>query len=696
MKKVNLRVLFLTFLVFLITSCSGSVPGNNPVLNQGKINIQKEDFSDLEKEYLPFTTKKLTSDYLKRKLQKWLGEENGKNLVKELLFNIQKEPDLLDDLFTDDHQLWDDITAIQAVRDRMAIDATFKGYLDKFIPGEPPDVQHDQIPPGLTYRIANTGEGYIHLQYADSGPPLLACGSGSTNCEINYNETGFGYTPVYFFIHAFKMKAIKIYLDNQLFETINTPGTEIQANWYNMPTPVPGMGNHLVKFVGIPWEKPANYLEFQVSNQLDGLIKVSDNNNTFANCGAREGIEYRECNKKLEINNGSQMTVTITAFRMARVDIFVDGSEVSSVNTNGAGEALYEVNASIPGNGQHFIEFKGVRASYDISPGDVLEFSAGNTGNGYIFINRGDNDEYVRCGGGYDQCSNTINYYLGPDVFLDFRAYQMTAVKIYIDDVLFDTIQTPGTETQQGWFYSHQGFPAYGQHTIHLEGVPWFPPTNYLKFKVSNQSDGLIKVSDNTNTYLNCGAREGEGYNLCYQEMELDNGNQMAVTVSAFRMAHVEVWVDNVQVDTLETNGAGEAVYDVPANIPGNGRHFIEFKGVRASYEDSPGDVLQFSITNTGDGYIIINRGDNGYFARCGSGYNECTYTLNQSMGPGPILDFRAYKMTAVEIYIDGDLLETVNTPGTDLQQGSFYLTKGFPAYGQRTIEFRGVPSTGQ
>jgi Tol biopolymer transport system component len=117
---------FLFFLLLFTASCSLPVNIKTP-----EINI-KEDFSGLEKEYLPYSGKALTESYLLRKIEKWLADKNGPNLLKELLFAQFKYQPLLRDIMTT--SMYNEIVAVPAVAGRMEISDSFRQFMESLNP----------------------------------------------------------------------------------------------------------------------------------------------------------------------------------------------------------------------------------------------------------------------------------------------------------------------------------------------------------------------------------------------------------------------------------------------------------------------------------------------------------------------------------------------------------------------------------
>jgi hypothetical protein len=126
--KTNVKKISLLFVSLALISCNNTISTNTPQLN-------KEDFSDLNKEYV-FTSKSLSQSYLKRKIEKWLDtasespSPDGPKLVKELSYARYKYSDLFCDIVTEDPGIVDDINSVQAVQDRKEIDDPFSQFID--------------------------------------------------------------------------------------------------------------------------------------------------------------------------------------------------------------------------------------------------------------------------------------------------------------------------------------------------------------------------------------------------------------------------------------------------------------------------------------------------------------------------------------------------------------------------------------
>jgi sugar lactone lactonase YvrE len=127
--KKRLKNISAGLLVLLIAGCTANEP-NFSASNKDNLILAAE-FSQLQKEYLPFKTKELTESYLKRKLETWLGPPaNGDKLVKELRFAMEKYPALLKELLSGDTGLYAQIYDNESVRQFSALSDAFRGFID--------------------------------------------------------------------------------------------------------------------------------------------------------------------------------------------------------------------------------------------------------------------------------------------------------------------------------------------------------------------------------------------------------------------------------------------------------------------------------------------------------------------------------------------------------------------------------------
>jgi hypothetical protein len=129
MVSSRLKSAIVTSLVLSIAACTNTVP-NNTYTNKADI-YKNENFQDLDKEYV-FSTEALTKSYLKRKLDKWLYENesaNGPMLVKELAYGRYKHPTLICQIITDVPVILDDINAVDAISYRKSVDAPFSDFI---------------------------------------------------------------------------------------------------------------------------------------------------------------------------------------------------------------------------------------------------------------------------------------------------------------------------------------------------------------------------------------------------------------------------------------------------------------------------------------------------------------------------------------------------------------------------------------
>jgi hypothetical protein len=126
-------------LTIAIVACTNIFPNDN-VGNGLKHFQSNENFSDLENEY-QFSTKALTKEYLKRKLEKWLcrsvqvGESEischyGHELEKEIAYARYKHPALFCAIVTEDPTFLEDINGVPEISRRRSIDIPFATFLD--------------------------------------------------------------------------------------------------------------------------------------------------------------------------------------------------------------------------------------------------------------------------------------------------------------------------------------------------------------------------------------------------------------------------------------------------------------------------------------------------------------------------------------------------------------------------------------
>jgi hypothetical protein len=121
LKKVKLA--FTLSVTIALISCNNNVPINSNV-------AVRENFQDLDKEYI-FQTEALTKSYFKRKILKWLTEPvNGPALLKELVYAKYKHSALYCDILADDPEIHNLINVVDLVNARKSMDSTFASFID--------------------------------------------------------------------------------------------------------------------------------------------------------------------------------------------------------------------------------------------------------------------------------------------------------------------------------------------------------------------------------------------------------------------------------------------------------------------------------------------------------------------------------------------------------------------------------------
>jgi hypothetical protein len=122
-KKIALAILTL-----ILSAC-------NPYLNTGNIENSSSVMPDselkaLDQEYSAFATKALSQNYFNRKLNKWITENKGTNLLRELKYAQQKHPDLALNFFKSDNIKYNMILATPEIITRMAADIPFSNFIN--------------------------------------------------------------------------------------------------------------------------------------------------------------------------------------------------------------------------------------------------------------------------------------------------------------------------------------------------------------------------------------------------------------------------------------------------------------------------------------------------------------------------------------------------------------------------------------
>jgi hypothetical protein len=115
-----------SIILVTLTGCSGNPPGlENPAGING--NLSQNEFK----------TESLDVTYLARKLETFLPQEQGIKLVRELLYDSYKQPDLAREACLLKPAIYEGIIINQAVIDRRAIDEAFNQFIASLEPPAP-------------------------------------------------------------------------------------------------------------------------------------------------------------------------------------------------------------------------------------------------------------------------------------------------------------------------------------------------------------------------------------------------------------------------------------------------------------------------------------------------------------------------------------------------------------------------------
>ncbi|RYX89306.1 hypothetical protein EON78_07295, partial [bacterium] len=151
MKRFKLSSLLLASI--LVTSCStaiqptyiDSISDKSTINNSlSSINLSKEDIIALDKEYLSFSTKALSTEYFQKKLVKLIagdnGVANGSKIVKEIQYAKYKGETVIPfkAMSTATPSLYATIISVPAVITQKTNDATFNTFISDNNPVSPP------------------------------------------------------------------------------------------------------------------------------------------------------------------------------------------------------------------------------------------------------------------------------------------------------------------------------------------------------------------------------------------------------------------------------------------------------------------------------------------------------------------------------------------------------------------------------
>jgi len=197
MKKV-LNISLVGLLALSLISCSSGI----------KATTTPESYLDLDKEYGQFNTKALTVSYLKKKLDKWKTDGNGKKMLRELEYAKFKHIDVLEQVINseaDSYSYYKGLKSFIEVTSKEGNDAAFKSFIISLSPD--PSVSTPLEATNVTttsftanWNIVTNADGYMLI--VDNGTPIdvgnvtsknitgLVAGSSHSYVVKSLNEGG--------------------------------------------------------------------------------------------------------------------------------------------------------------------------------------------------------------------------------------------------------------------------------------------------------------------------------------------------------------------------------------------------------------------------------------------------------------------------------------------------------------------------
>jgi len=168
MKKEFLAISLSTLLSLSLISCSSGI----------KATTSPESYSDLDKEYGQFNTKALTVSYLKKKLDKWKTDGNGKKMLRELEYAKFKHIDVLEQVINsepDSYAYYQGLKNFIEVTGKEGNDAAFKSFIISLSPDPSISTSLDATNVTTTSFTANwnavsNADGYMLI--VDNGTPI--------------------------------------------------------------------------------------------------------------------------------------------------------------------------------------------------------------------------------------------------------------------------------------------------------------------------------------------------------------------------------------------------------------------------------------------------------------------------------------------------------------------------------------------
>jgi len=200
MKNKFLAISLSTLLSLSLISCSSGIKSTT--------STSPENYSDLDKEYGQFNTKALTVSYLKKKLDKWKKDNNGKKMLRELEYAKFKHINVLEQVINsepDSYAYYEGLKSFIEITSKEGNDAAFKSFIVSLSPDPTVSTALDATNVTSTSFTANwstvtNANGYMLI--VDNGTPIdvgnvtsknitgLTAGSSHSYVVKSVNEGG--------------------------------------------------------------------------------------------------------------------------------------------------------------------------------------------------------------------------------------------------------------------------------------------------------------------------------------------------------------------------------------------------------------------------------------------------------------------------------------------------------------------------
>jgi len=187
-------------LTLSLISCSSGIKSTT--------STNPENYSDLDKEYGQFNTKALTVSYLKKKLDKWKKDNNGKKMLRELEYAKFKHINVLEQVINsqpDSYAYYEGLKSFIEITSKEGNDAAFKAFIVSLSPD--PTVSTTLEASNITttsftanWSVVTNATGYMLI--VDNGTPIdvgnvtskditgLSAGSSHSYVVKSVNEGG--------------------------------------------------------------------------------------------------------------------------------------------------------------------------------------------------------------------------------------------------------------------------------------------------------------------------------------------------------------------------------------------------------------------------------------------------------------------------------------------------------------------------